>query len=248
MIKSFPVLRRLGLAQSFFVLVLLLVLSSFAHATELTDLGEGLSYLRVHALGDTAKGLTAAIRERDYLVLDLRYATTTAESADLIRTALAAREFKQPVFILVSPATPRALAESLMAIANKFLTIGVQDSIPTPQVIIDQTTAADRLAYEALESGQTLASLTSGKIVKERFDESALMKEFNSGNINAAPPPAPDPTTKPATSDPKTGAITTAKPVEPTVVSHVEPLIDRVLQRAIHLQRAMLALKPKSQH
>ncbi len=218
-------------------------LSSSSHATELTDLGEGLAYLRVHALDDSAKDLATAIREREFLVLDLRRAT--AESAEPLRTALAARESKQPVFILVSPATPRELAESLMTIANKGLTLGVKESIPTPQVIIDQPAATDRLAYEALESGQTLDRLTSGKIVKERYDESVLMKEFTSGNLNAAPPPGPDPTAKPI--DAEKAMSANAKPAEPPVASKVEPLIDRVLQRAIHVHRALLALKPKGQ-
>ena len=224
----------------FLILALSSKLSAFSptcFATELTDLGEGLSYLRIHALDESAKGLTAAIRERDYLVLDLRHTTVTVESADLIRMALKARESKPPVFMLVSPATPKALAESLMEIANKCLTLGVKDSIPTPQVIIDQPATTDRLAYEALESGQTLDSLISGKIVKERFDESALMKEFTNGNTNAAPPPSPDPTAKPSAAE-KTPA-TTAKPPE--------QLTDRVLQRAIHVHRALLAIKPNSQ-
>ena len=227
-------LRRL-----FLILALSSQLSALSHscfATELTDLGGGLSYLRVHALDDSAKGLTSTIREHEFLVLDLRNATVTAESGDLIRIALNARESKQPVFILVSPATPKALAESLMEIANKCLTLGVKDSIPTPQVIIDQPAATDRLAYEALESGQKLDSLISGKIVKERFDESALMKEFASGNTNAAPPLSPDPTAKPASAEKKPAA--TAKPPE--------QLTDRVLQRAIHLHRALLAIKRNS--
>lgn len=243
MIQFPPALRSLGLGQSFFVLVLLLVLSPFCRATELTDLGEGLDYLRIHAIDESAKGLTAAIRERDFLVLDVRHATGTAASADVLRTALNARELKTPVFILVGPATPTALAESLMAIANKCLTLGVKESIPTPQVIIDQPVATDRLAYEAADSGQPIANLVSGKIVKERFDESALMKEFNSGNINAAPP-APDPTTKTANEEKLPAPAVKAD--EKTAAKPAEMLTDRVLQRAIHLHRALLALKPKS--
>ena len=260
MIKSFPVLRSLGVGGSYLVLLLVLsILAIPARATELTDLGEGLSYLRVHALDDSAKGLTAAIHERNFLIVDVRHATGTAASADVLRTALNARELKTPVFILVGPATPIALAESLMAIANKCLTIGVKDSIPTPQVIIDQPAATDRLAYEAVDSGQLLASLISGKISKDRFDEVALMKEFANGNINAAPPPPPNPTAKPASTDKAQATEKSSEPpvaskaeqpavshVEPLVVSKVEPLTDRVLQRAIHLHRALLALKNKS--
>jgi hypothetical protein len=52
------------------------------------------------------------------------------------------------------------------------------------------------------------------------------MEEFKNGNADAAPPPAPDPT------EAKDGAAET-KP---------EPPVDRVLQRAVHLHRALLAL------
>ena len=223
------------MTKSLLALILILVLPSPGRATELIELGEGLSYLRIHAVDDSAKGLTAAIRERNFLVLDLRHASGTPESADLLRAALNARESKQPVFILVSPATPRVLAESLMTVANKCLMLGVKESAPSPQVFVDQPLATDSLAYEALESGQTLASLISSKVVKERFDEVALMKEFASGNTNAAPSPLIDPTAKPGAPEKPQSAI----PKPP------ESLTDRVLQRAIHLHRALLAIKQR---
>ena len=272
MTKSFPVLRSLGVGGSSFVLFLVLsCLAPSARATELTDLGAGLSYLRVHAVAESAKGLTAAVRESDFLVLDLRHATSSAEAADLLRTALIAREGKPPAFVLVSPATPPAIAESLTLVANKCITLGIKNSIPTPQVIIEQSADADLHAYEALDSGQPLVSLISGKIGKDRFDEAELMKEFNNGNPNAAPPPPPNPTAKPgvtskapATPKPAAPAANGAEPgkAEPPVasntlslpavslsnlssVSHAEPLTDRVLQRAVHLHRALVAIKPR---
>ncbi len=237
MIKSF----------SSFVLFLVLFLSvspAPTFATELTDLGQGLSYLRVHALADSAKGVTAAVRERDFLILDLRHATASAETAELLRTALLAREGKPPAFVLVSPATPPAIAESLTLVANKCITIGIKDSIPTPQVIIVQSADADLRAYEALDSGQPLATLISGKIGKDRFDEAALVKEFNNGNTNATPPAPPDPTTKSAV--PLQHPAPPAKADEaPAATKTVEPLTDRVLQRAVHLHRALLAIKQR---
>mgnify|MGYP000984374420 CR=1 FL=1 len=69
--------------------------------------------------------------------------------------------------------------------------------------------------------------VTTGKIEKERFDEATLVQEFNNGNPDAEPPPLPDPT------QPK---LNEAAPVK-------APLIDRVLQRAIQLHRALLALE-----
>ena len=48
-------------------------------ASELTDLGDGLSYLRVQSFDESAKDLSAAIREREFLIVDLRHAATTAD-------------------------------------------------------------------------------------------------------------------------------------------------------------------------
>jgi hypothetical protein len=238
------------LLATFLTLCLLAsVLCPSAHATELTDLGENLSYLRVQTIDDSAKGLTAALRERDALVLDLRHVTTTADSAQLLLTALKTRALKQPVYILIGPATPSSLAALLTASTNKFITLGVKESIPLPRVIIDQSAATDLRAFEALDAGQPIATLISGKIGKDRFDEAALMKEFNNGNINAAPPavstaerPAtPDPTGKPTVPEKKSAP--TAKADDKAAAKPDEVLTDRVLQRAVHLHRAQIALR-----
>jgi len=241
--------------KSFLVLILLLVLSISApalRATELTDLGEGLSYLRVHAFEESAKGLTAAIRERDFLVIDLRYASTSAESVSVFQAALAGRKaYSAPLLILVSPSTPANLVDSLTSPASKLVTLGVKESVPYPQVVIDQPAETDHRAYEALEAGQPLADLVSGKIGKERYDEVALMKEFTAGNINAAQPPAPDTATKPTGAD-KTqptaahaGDKPVGSPLDKPAASPANRLIDRVLQRAVHLHRALAAIKPR---
>ena len=83
------------------------------------------------------------------------------------------------------------------------------------------------LFRSALGQGTLPAILVTGKIEKERFDEATLVQEFNNGNPDAEPPPLPDPTR------PK---LNEAAPVK-------APLIDRVLQRAIQLHRALLALE-----
>lgn len=198
--------------------VLLFVLPVFARATELTDLGGGLSYLRVASLNDSAKAVASAIGQYDALVLDLRYPAVGDESVATLRTALASRPAKNRVLVLVSPATPTAVAEALASAGTKCLLLGVKDSQPTPQVIVDQPAATDRLAYDALGADRSLASLTSGKVTKERFDEAALMKEFAGGET---------PTVADAAKTPTAEAV----------------LIDRVLQRAVHLHRALVALK-----
>jgi hypothetical protein len=199
-------------------------------ATELTDLGQGLSYLRIHSVADSEAALRKAVPGAGALVLDLRYATASDASSAGLRSTLATRSSNAPLFILVSPATPPVLGPVISA--SRALTLGLAGSLPMPKVIVQTDAATDRQAYDALDTGTALQKLISGKIEKERFDEATLVQEFRNGNPDAAPIPPPDPTVaKPA------GALEKEPPA---------PLVDRVLQRAVHLHRALLALKPRS--
>ena len=76
-------------------------------------------------------------------------------------------------------------------------------------------------------AGTPVETLISGKIEKDRYDEATLVQEFKNGNPEAAPPQPPDPT----------AAKATDAPAKPPV------LVDRVLQRAVHLHAARLALR-----
>ncbi len=194
------------------------------------DLGQGLSYFRVHSLAADSKQLDESLAANHTLVLDLRYPTAAKEDTQAFVAALARHTGPEPLLILVSPATPPAVSEAIWAAPGKCVMLGVKGSVPTPQVIVDQAAETDRQAYDALESGKPLDGLISGKIEKERYDEAALMKDFRSGNTGAEPPALPDPTDKPDE----------AKKTPP-------PLVDRVLQRAVNLHRALLAIKPRHQ-
>lgn len=212
-------------ARLFTVLCLL----SSARAAEPADLGSGLAYLRVHSAADSCKAVASA----GALVLDLRYTAADETSAAELKTALATRPANAPLFILVSPDTPAVLAPVIHQ--SPALTLGIVGAKPSPKVVVQAEAAADRAAYAALEAGAAVAALVSGKVEKERYDEATLVAEFNNGNLDAQPPPAPDPTAPAAgkPEEPKAGGDP-AKPVVPT---------DRVLQRAVHLHRALLALR-----
>lgn len=201
-------------------LILFLVLAVAGRATELTDLGQGLGYLRIHSLAEADGALHKVVPGARALVLDLRYATGDEASA-AVAAALAARPTDAPLFVLVSPATPAALAPALAGV----LTLGAPGSTPTPKVVVQTDAATDRRAYDALDAGTPLADLISGQVEKQRYDEASLVDEFNHGDRDPEPPPGPDPTTQPG-----------EKPGE-------TKLIDRVLQRAVHLHRALLALR-----
>lgn len=227
-------------SSSFFLLVLFLVANPWSPAAPpkaanplravpdaVRDLRQGLAYLRVHSLGDAQSALEAALKQTQPLVLDLRYTTVSADSAAALRDALVGRGVPSaPLFILVSPATPRVVADALAQLPANALTLGDASSNPAPKTIVQTTPETDRRAYDALDAGTPLEALLSGKIDKNRYDEATLVKDFTNGNHNPEPPPPPDPAAKKSDSTP---------PAPP-------PLTDRVLQRAVHLHRTLLSL------
>jgi len=219
---------RLSLRRILAFSAQLSALSVVLGATELTDLGQGLGYLRVNDYAAVEKAVASNLPENRALVLDLRHALADDAAAGRFATALAARNVPTPLFVLVGPGTPPALAAALARPPAGVLTVGIKDSIPAPQVTVVQTADADRRAYDALETGVPLAALVNGRLDKERYDESSLVQDFTNGNRSPAPPTPPDPT------------ATGSKPAEKP-----PPLTDRVLQRAIHLHRALLAIKPR---
>lgn len=192
------------------------------------DLGQGLSYVRVHSMVSDEASVASALAANNALVLDLRYTVGARENGNAFFRALATHTGPAPLFILVSPSTSGAVGEILAASSVKFITLGTKDALPTPKVVVNQAADADQRAYEALESGMPLAALLSGKIDKSRYDEASLMKDFRSGNTDAEPPAPPDPTAK-KDDDAKKAPV----------------LTDRVLQRAVHLHAALQSIKAR---
>ncbi len=220
-----------------------LLLAPCSKATELTDLGQGLAYLRIHSVAGSEVAIRKAVPGAGALVLDLRYATASDESAAILKSALTGRPTNVALFILVSPETPPVL--TLMINSSAALILGAPGSVPTPKVVVQTDATTDRHAYDALDAGTALEKLISGKIEKERFDEATLVQEFKNGHPDAAPLPGGRPGPTPA--NPPAGTVSpdptvpkpTGTPEKPT------PLTDRVLQRAVHLHRALLALKAR---
>ena len=209
------------------MLATVLFLAQYLVASELADLGDGLAYLRVTSATASGHALQSALAGPGPVVIDLRYAADGDDLPAILRPAAGVRPAPGNIFVLVSPATPAAVAEVISQWPKSVITLGPAGSNPAPMVAVKTTAEADRQAYDALAAGTPLATLVSGKIEKERYDEASLVQEFKNGNPDPEPPEPPDPTAaKPAG--------TTEKP---------PPLIDRVLQRAVHLHQALLALR-----
>jgi hypothetical protein len=199
-----------------------LAASAASAAIGKAELAADLGYLRVHSLADSALAISSELANPRALVLDLRYATAGEADRDKLASWLKQRSATQPAFILVSPSTPAAIAAALEVLPRGVVTVGVRGSKPEPVVVVTQGADADRRAFDAADSGMPIPQLISGRIEKERFDEAALVREFR----NEQPAPAPR------------AAAEEGKEKAPV-------LVDRVLQRAFHLHRALRAIKPR---
>ncbi|HND62572.1 MAG TPA: hypothetical protein PLB90_13910 [Opitutaceae bacterium] len=190
------------------------------------DLGQGLLYVRARSL---PADLPLAPTKPAPLVLDLRFATGGEDAATALRDWIGFRATtRTPVFVLVNGATSRDVLDYLEQAPPHagLLTIGLASSRFVPDIALTTEAATDRAAYEALDHGATVESLVTDQPDKPRHDEAEAVRE------HAISPESVD----------DSGAELTDTP-DPAAPPPPAPLIDSVLQRAIHLHRALLALK-----
>ncbi|MDD2764857.1 MAG: hypothetical protein PHE83_12880 [Opitutaceae bacterium] len=200
------------------------------------DLGRNLAYVRLHRLPDDASTLGAAWNA-PALIIDLRY--PAADTAHTLTANLAPRPRTAPLFVLTGPDTPADLFAALRARAPALITLGLPAATLTPDIILVIKPETDRRAYDALDAGTPFESLISEKTSKPRFDEAVLAHEYARDTEDAGPggPDAADANDVPsAAGAPSPMSATAAAPAAPP------PLIDTVLQRAVQLHRALLAL------
>lgn len=209
---------------SFLFLVLFLLPSTARSAPLERDLGQGLAYCRVHRLPADLPG--TAPKQTRALVLDLRYTASNNAGAAALDAWLKFRAGpSSPVLLLVNGATAPTLAAMLATrdSAAGLLVLGSASGACTPDITLDIAPADERAAYDALEHGTALEALLSDTPEKPRHDEAELVRQ-NRGMTPAAVAEDPPPVTEPKT------------PATP-------PLTDRTLQRAVHVHRALLALR-----
>lgn len=191
------------------------------------DLGEGLSYLRVHVL---PADLPAADVKPGPIVLDLRFTLAESEAVTSLKAWLEARATeKTPVFILINADTALALRSHIKDVEDQpgVISIGRPSPEVTPDLEIETNATQERAAYEALEKNTSVDALVRENTDKTRIDEASIMQ------ARAEETDGPDEFFAPA----RRRADETKSDSPPPA------LIDRALQRAIQLHRALLALK-----
>lgn len=203
---------------------LLLAISAHAAALE-RDLGDGLVYFRVHAVPEDLP-TNEALRKRA-CVLDLRYAQAEPAATAVLSGWLKFHAAdKTPLFVLVNGTTSRSLLASLAERDNipDLLVIGIAGPRLEPDITVSQSSADERRAYDALENGASAAALTTDNPDKQRNDEASLAHDH-----------APEAAAADDDEAPRAEKAAAAKARTPP--------IDAALQRAIHLHRALRAMK-----
>ena len=209
------------------ILLSCLVLALAAPAGAATidrDLGLGLIYHRAQAV---PADLPASEPVRQHpCVLDVRFARGNAEAgARLLGWLRLHASAKTPVFLLANAETSPALLSPLNSPDSVIGLIIIGPEAPnfTPDLAIKVSAQADRRAYDALASGVPAPSLLVEKLDKPRLDEEKLAREHLSDSAVRDDDDDPPAAAAPAKSPPQ--------------------LIDAVLQRAVQLDRTLLALK-----
>ena len=204
------------------------------------DLGQGLAYHRAHSL---PADLPAASPARPQpLVLDLRYTTGGPDAAITLAAWLKFRAVpRTPVFILANTETSSALRAAFAEREDTpgLIVLGLNAPDFTPDLALAAEPATERRAYDALTQPEALTTLITPTIAKPRNDEAALAAEWQPDRPGSHPSlTAPQPADQGKRTTTKTAA-TPSDPATPTP----PPLIDAVLQRAVHLHRALVALR-----
>jgi hypothetical protein len=183
------------------------------------DVGNGLVYARVHKLpGDLPAKPAGRVPP---CIIDVRYVQADADAATAFAAWLKFRAAPHsPVFVLANAETSPAVLKSFAAHERSagIVIVGIEKSPFHPDIAVRGTAEEERRAYDSLEAGAPIGALVADNPNKVRNDEASLSKD----RLAEASADAAD--------DKLSG-------------KRAPPPIDATLQRAVHLHRALVALK-----
>ena len=233
------ILLPVSLSGTFHRLAIVLTLwtagATFAE-TRTFELGDGLDYVRVRNL-DTETPVAA----RAAMIVDLRGSSgTSPQAAKRLAVLLDVASPGAIRLVLVDGATAANLVSLLKSTPSRLLTLGAAASGLAVDIAVATTVESDLKAREAIDAGTPLPDLLEPKREKRRYDEAAMVRDHANG--------LPVPESPPETDLPNTGgdAETGGKAVSGSSApkeAKAKPLVDQVLQRAIHIHQALRALK-----
>ncbi len=184
------------------------------------DLGGGLVYVRVHRL--PADLPETPVGRVPPCVIDLRFVAADDAAAAAFAAWLKFRaSLRSPVFVLANAETAEPLRKSLATRERGagVMVVGAASEHLQPDVEVKTTADDERRAYDAVEKGAALTAVLADNPHKVRHDEASLVRETQVR-------PLPE----------------VAEPGEGSAPADTPP-IDATLQRALHLHRALVAMK-----
>jgi len=204
--------------------------------TRTFEFGDGLDYVRIRNL-DTETPVTA----RAAMIVDLRGSTGVSPlAATRLAGLLEVRGPGAIRLVLIDRATASNLVGLLKSSPSRLLILGAADSGLALDIAVATTAETDLQAREAIDAGTPLPDLLEQKREKRRYDEAAMVRDHANGlPIPESPPGADTPNPE---RDAETGGKAGTGPAAPKEAK-AKPLVDQVLQRAIHVHQALRALK-----
>ena len=179
------------------------------------EVGSGLIYVRVHQLPSDLPPKPSG--KAPPCIVDVRYVDADADAATAFLAWLKFRALpRSPVFVLANAETSSVLIRMLNAHerGTGLAVVGIAKGAFHPDVPVKATMDEERRAYDALERGANIGILLADNPNKARNDEASLSKDRLAE----------------ASADAADG-------------KRESPPIDATLQRAVHLHRALVALK-----
>lgn len=184
------------------------------------DLGRGLVYYRVHALPADLPGKATGAKPPP-CVVDVRYLHADPEAETAFVAWVKFRATRQsPVFVLANAETDGGLTDALAHHGRGagIVVVGIEHDGFRPEVPVTSSAQMERRAYDALEQGVSVDKLLTENQDKVRNDEASLSKDRLAE----------------ASADAADDLLSGKREVPP---------LDAALQRAVHLHRALVALK-----
>lgn len=200
------------------------------------SLVSGLAYKRLQTLPEDAVDLP-----RGAAVIDLRGTRPAAADAiDRVGDWVKASSHPPLRLVLIDSTTAGEIVQELERRHRYLITLGAASPAISPDVAVATPLRADEQARDALDAGKSPQDLLPSRLEKRRYDEAAMVRDHANGvPLPDSPPDLSDPEEKeasaaPAPSADKAAIVQAPPPATPQ---------DVVLQRAVHLYEALVALK-----
>ncbi|MBE7540295.1 MAG: hypothetical protein HS122_18020 [Opitutaceae bacterium] len=203
--------------------------------TAVTTLISGLSYQRIQTLPQVAPELPVGAT-----VIDLRGARSAgAEALQIVEDWVKASTQPPLRLVLIDSTTSADIVQILDGRQRYLITLGAASPAINPDVPVSTPLSEDEKARDAIDAGKAPQELLPSKLEKKRYDEAAMVRDHANGvPLPESPPDLLDPESDEAAAP--TAHAGSAENTSAAAASHPQ---DMVLQRAIHLFQALVAMK-----